>query len=386
MITLKQGNRIKIIHILGKMDRGGAETWLMHVQRNINREKYQIDFIVHTNDPGDYDEEIIRLGSKIIICLSPSHPWKYYRNMMRVLHEHGPYDVIHSHVHHFSGYILRIAKKFAIPVRIAHSHIDTSNLQENSSIKRRLYLYLMKRWIESYSTIGLAASQEAACDLFGPHWNSKPWIKIHYCGIDLAPFREKYDPREVRSELGIDEKSFVMGHIGRFDKQKNHILIVDVFEKIAKRDQNAVLLLVGTGPLLPYIKKRVEESDLNKKVHFVGIRKDIPRILIAAIDVFILPSLYEGLPLVGLEAQAAGKYFIRSEEITDEVDVVKPLIKRISNRQSAEIWANEICKFRNQEIPISREKALGMIENTNFNILNGLDNLERCYKGEYGKR
>ena len=205
---LNRRNRIKVIHVLGKMDRGGAETWLMHVLRNINREKYQIDFVVHTNDPGDYDDEIIHLGSKIIPCLSPYHPWKYYNNLISIFREYGPYDVIHSHVHHFSGYILKIAKGVNIPVRIAHSHNDTSSLQKKASIKRRLYLLLMKRWIDRYSTLGLAASKKAAYALFGCHWNLKPWIRIHYCGIDLVPFREKYDSKEVRNELGIDENVF----------------------------------------------------------------------------------------------------------------------------------------------------------------------------------
>jgi len=379
-------NRIRVAHVLGKMDRGGVETWLMHVLRNINREKYQLDFVVHTNETGDYDEEIIHLGSKIIPCLSPVQPWKYYKNMKRIFDEHGPYDVVHSHVHYFSGLILKIATSAAIPIRISHSHNDTSSLEEGISVKRRLYTILMKRWIDKYSSIGLAASGNAANALFGRNWKLKPWINIYHCGIDLIPFRQEYDSKEVRNELGIDENAFVIGHIGRFDRQKNHFSLIDIFDNIAKKDHNAVLLLLGTGPLLPQIQKKVEDKKLTNKVLFSGIRKDIPRILMGAIDIFLLPSLFEGLPLVGLEAQAAGKYFIRSKEITDEVDIVKPLVKIISNRRPAEIWANEIIKLRNEKIPINQHEALAIMENTNFNILKGISHLEKCFKGEYGKR
>ena len=180
--------------------------------------------------------------------------------------------------------------------------------------------------------------------------------------------------------------SFVIGHIGRFDEQKNHIFIVDIFENIAKRDQSAALLLVGAGPLLPYIKNKIAEKNLNHRVYFAGIRKDIPRILIGAIDVLLLPSLFEGLPLVGVEAQAAGKCLIRSEETPEEVDIVKALVIRISNKTPAVIWADEILKIKTQEMPIDKFKAIEIIKTTNFNILRGLRELERYYEGEYGKR
>jgi len=381
---LKGRNRIKVAHVLGKMDRGGAETWLMHVLRTIDREKYQLDFIVHTIEPGDYDEEIIQLGSKIIPCLSSAQPWKYYKNMKRIFCAHGPYDVVHSHVHHFSGFVLKIAEKAGIPIRIAHSHTDSSGLQH--TISRRFYLAVMKNWIDHYATLGLAVSERAAFALFGPKWKMRTWIKIHPCGIDLAPFREKYNSREVRSEFGIDENAFVIGHIGRFDENKNQKFLLDVFDQIAEKDLTAVLLLVGVGPLLPFIKRKVEDKNLSEKVFFPGKRKDIPRILMGAMDVFLLPSLHEGLSLVAVEAQAAGKKLIRSEEISGEVDIVKPLVRKVSNKQMPEIWAKAILETKNQERLIPQEKALQIVENTQCNILRGIKELEGYFEGKHGKR
>jgi len=302
--------------------------------------------------------------------------------MIRIIREYGPYDVIHSHVHHFSGYVLKIAKSVSIPVRIAHSHNDTLSLQKKGSFKRRLYRNLMKKWIDKYSTVGLAASGKAAYALFGCNWNLKPWIKIHYYGIDLDPFRGNYNLREIRSELGIDEKSFVIGHIGRFEEQKNHVFVIDIFEKVVKRDQKAVLLLVGNGSLLPNIKKKVADINLKNKVCFAGIRKDIPRILIGAIDVLILPSLFEGLPLVALEAQAAGKWLIRSEEITGEGDIVPAFVKKISHEMPAERWADAILRIKAESHSAKYSGGPEVMKESQFNILNGLKELEKYYEGK----
>src|ERR1700733_11910503 len=131
---------MRILHVLGKLDRGGVETWLVQVLRHIDRQKYQMDFLVHSESPGAYDEEVRALGSRIIPCLHPSNPVMYARNFRRALRQYGPYDVVHSHVHHYSGYVLTLAAMWGVPVRIAHSHNDTRAAEASTSIGRREYL------------------------------------------------------------------------------------------------------------------------------------------------------------------------------------------------------------------------------------------------------
>ncbi|MGD0041301.1 MAG: glycosyltransferase, partial [Isosphaeraceae bacterium] len=213
---------IRILHVVGGMNRGGIETWLMHVLRHIDREMYRMDFLVHTARPCAYDTEIWDLGSRIIPCLHPSRPWWYARNFFRALHAFGPYDIVHSHVHHFSGLVLRLAHRAGVLMRIAHSHNDASPVDGRARLPRRLYLRLMERWIAHHATLGLAASPEAAASLYGPHWADDPNRRVLYCGIDLAPFRSLLDGAAVRREFGIPDGAYVVGHVGRFFPQKNH--------------------------------------------------------------------------------------------------------------------------------------------------------------------
>src|ERR1700681_2131925 len=158
---------MRILHVLGKLDRGGVETSLVQVLRNIERQKYQMDFLVHTTYPGAYDEEVRALGSRIIPCLSPSKPLHYAFNLRRILNQYGPYDVVHSHVHHFSGYVLMLAAMSGVKVRIAHSHSDARSAKISKSVERKAYLRITQTMINTVAAGGLAVSTEAGCALFG---------------------------------------------------------------------------------------------------------------------------------------------------------------------------------------------------------------------------
>ena len=213
------------------------------------RAQLRMDFMVHTDRSCDYDDEIRALGSKIIPCLHPGRPWRYARNFRQVLKEHGPYDVIHSHVHHYSGVVLQLARLARVPTRIAHSHCDTVALDSRSNLIRRLYLAIMRRSIQRNASSGWpAASREAAMSLFGPNWRSNPGRRILYCSVDLTPFgTEGTDKRAVRRSLGLSEDAFVIGHVGRFRAPKNHGFMFEVFSEIVEREPRARLLLVGEG-------------------------------------------------------------------------------------------------------------------------------------------
>ncbi|PSB08400.1 glycosyltransferase [filamentous cyanobacterium Phorm 46] len=378
-----QQNLRRILHVVGGMNRGGIETWLMHVLRHIDRDRFQMDFLVHTTEPCPYDDEARSLGSKIIPCLDRSKPWLYARNFKRILREYGPYDIVHSHVHHFSGYVIWLAKQAGVAVRIAHSHNDTSSAESKAGLYRRLYLTLMEWWIARYATLGFGCSCKAAADLFQSFWEKDRRWQILYYGIDLTPFREPVDAIAIRAELGIPPDAFVIGHVGRFAAQKNHLFLLEIAAEVAKREPKMRMLLLGEGSLRPEIEQKVSELELGDHIIFAGNRSDVPRLMLGAMDAFILPSLHEGLPVVGIEAQAADLPFILSDMITYEVDIVKPLVQRISLLQPASVWADAVLSSRNAASNIVQADSLAILENSPFNITFSVHKITKIYTDEY---
>ena len=381
MQVMNNTRRVRILNIFGKMHRGGAETLQMHVLRHIDRSRFQMDFLVHTTEPGSYDEEIRSLGGNIIPCFYPERPWVYSKNFKQVMREHGPYDVIHSHIHYYSGLTLRFAQNAGIPIRIAQSHNDHTVLLDGAGIMRQLYVAAARKMIYKHATLGLAVSHEAADDLFGMKWQSDSRMKVFRLGIDLAPFQNPIDSSKVRAELNIPQNAFVVGHVGRFEKQKNHSFIIDIAGELAKSEPNMRFILIGEGSLYPEIKQKAIASGLEDRMIFAGVRSDVARLL-GAVDAFALPSFHEGLPLVLVEAQAAGLPCIISDVITNEVDLVRPLIQRLSLSQSASEWASAILAARNPSTnPISQEDALKIVEDSPLNVKTSVRELEKLYLG-----
>ncbi len=370
---------VRILHVVGGMNRGGLETWLMHILRNIDRDRLQMDFLVHTTEPCAYDGEIRSLGSRIIPCLNPSKPWLYARNFKNILKEHGPYDVVHSHVHQFSGYVLRLAQQAGIPIRIAHSHIDASPLEANSGIFRRLYLNITKALIARHATVGLGCSEVATVDLFGNSWQQDSRWQLLYYGIDMTRFQESVNTQEIRQEFNIPREAFVIGHIGRFEKQKNHRFLLEIFAEIVKKEPLAYLLLIGEGSLRGSIEQQVRKMGLEKQVIFAGSRSDIPRLMLGAMDVFLLPSLSEGLPMVGIEAQSAGLPFILSDVITDELLKIQPLVQKISLSKSPQQWANAVFATKNIQNKVSQTESINTMIKSQFNIFSSIESLTKIY-------
>ena len=162
---------IKILQVVGGMNRAGVETWLMHILRNIDRARFQMDFLVHSDEPGSYDEEIRSLGSRILCCLNPHNPIAYGSKFLALQQKYGPYDVVHSHVHAFSGYVTLLAKIAGVPRRVVHSHLDTTQVDAGASLFRRTYLAICRRWIQRHATEHLYVSEIAAASLFGVRWS-----------------------------------------------------------------------------------------------------------------------------------------------------------------------------------------------------------------------
>lgn len=371
---------LRILHIIGMMDRGGVETLLMYILRNIDRKVFHLDFLVGTTDPCAYDAEIRSLGSRIIPCLGRSHPVKFAQTFQQILREYGPYNVVHSHIHHYSGYILRLADQAGVPIRVCHSHTDSSVLEAKSGWLRQWYLQLMNRWIDRHATIGLGCSDLASINLFGKNWRKDPRWQSYYCSIDLTPFQASVDPAIVRAELGIPATAFILGHVGRFLELKNHTFLLDILTEVLKREPQAYLLLVGEGPLLRAIEQQSLAKGIEHRTIFAGSRPDVPRLMQGAMDAFVMPSICEGLPLVGIEVQTAGLPTFLSDAISEEVCIVQQLVTRLSLSQPASIWADEIRRSQ-QESSIDQIDALTIMKQSPFNIQVGITRLMEIYNG-----
>jgi glycosyltransferase involved in cell wall biosynthesis len=368
----------RILHIVGGMNRGGIETWLMHVLRHIDRHQFRMDFLVHTQDSCSYDDEILDLGSKVLQCPYHSNPWQYAQHFQKLMRENGPYDIAHSHVHHYSGFPLLLAQKAKIPVRIAHSHNNTISVDSRSNMLRKGYLALMHNLIQNCATIGLACSQSAAESLYDKNWRDDPRWQLLYYGMDFSQFHQDINALAIRTELDIPSDAMVVGHVGRFVEQKNHDFFIEIASEIIQREPKSHFLMVGEGELKVEMVRKIEQSRLGHVFTILGTRSDIPKIMCGAMDAFLFPSHYEGLGLVLLEAQAAGLPCIFSDTIPTEVDVVHPLVNRLSLSQPASKWAEFVLQnFSRDNIP--RTKALQSIENSLFSIQKSVENLSSIY-------
>jgi glycosyltransferase involved in cell wall biosynthesis len=220
----------------------------------------------------------------------------------------------------------------------------------------------------------------AAADLLGAAWESDPRWRTLYCGIDLAPFYDPIVSADVRAEFGIPTDALVIGHIGRFEPQKNHHFLIEIAAQIAKREPNMRLLLIGTGSLVPDIQVQVARMGLADLVIFGGVRTDIPRLMKGLMDVFLFPSLYEGLGLVLVEAQAAGLPCILADVVPEEADLVPPLITRIPLTTSAADWADAVLATRNDRHLIPQSDALDIVSRSVFNIEVSVKELTAFYE------
>jgi glycosyltransferase involved in cell wall biosynthesis len=365
----------RILHAVRAMNRGGVETWLMHLLRHADRRRVAFDFLVHTDQPAAYDAELTALGARLIRCPADHRAPGYSGAVRQALQSTGPYDTVHSHLHHFSGYLLRLARRAGVPQRIAHSHSDTSRLDRAAGWPRRCYLGLTRHWIYAHATGLLAASRLAARALFGDRWESDSRARLLHCGIDLAPFRTA-GIGDVRAELGIAPDDLVLGHVGRFDTPKNHAFLLEVAAHLLQEQPRTRLLLVGGGPLEGAVTGRLQELGLADRAILTGVRSDVAR-LMSAMDVFVFPSLWEGLPLTLLEAQASGLPCLVSDVISPEAEAVPRLIRRLSLRDGARAWAEAAQAAA--RVPRAPAAARAAVEQSSFSITRCLDSLYELY-------
>lgn len=361
---------IRIAQIIGKWVGGGVESVVMNYYRHIDRTKIQFDFICDEDSTNIPYDEIEQLGGRVILVPPYQKVFEYQKELIKIFKDNN-YKIVHSHINTLSVFPLRAAKKAGVPIRIAHSH-STTNKKE---WKRNLVKQVLRPFSKVYATDYMCCSELAGRWLFGNKEYDKGNVYLLNNAIDLDKF--KFDEKirkEIRKELNIKDDTLVIGHIGRFVAQKNHTFLIDVFNEIHKKNDNAILLLAGQGPLQEEIKNKVQELGLESKVKFLGQINDTYK-LYQALDIFVLPSLYEGLPVVGVEAQATGLLCELSNDMTKETKVLDTT-RFISLNTSAEEWAtiilDDYSKFK-------RHDTTSEITKNNFNIKNETSKLENEY-------
>ena len=327
---------IRVLHVLGSMNIGGQETFIMNIYRSIDRSKVQFDFLLNYPSKCDYEDEIISMGG--IVCRIPRRFPNYMKHLKYLDNflKNNNYDIVHQHTNsNLAVSTIIKAKKYKISKIIYHSHSS----KPDKGIINTIFDILYKSRIKKYATHYFACSVSAADNLFGKYIE-KPNIKVIKNAIDTEKFIYNLNSREQkRKELKIENK-FVIGHIGRFTEAKNHSFIINVFKEIYKKNHSAALLLVGDGELRGDVEKKVYELGLKDNVIFTGLRSDIPELL-CAMDVFLFPSLWEGLPVTLVEAQANGLYCVVSDVITKEVKITD-MIEYISFNKPILYWADKV--------------------------------------------
>lgn len=329
-------NQLRVLQVVTHMERGGLESMLMNYYRYIDREKIQFDFLVHRQERAAYDDEIEAMGGKIY-RLPRLVPWSkaYLTALNRFFDEHPEYRIVHVHQDCLSSVILKAAQQHNIPVRIAHSH----NANQDRNLKYPIKLWC-RRSIPRCATHLFACGKDAGDWMFGG-----ASYQIINNAIDTTAYTYDTNKRvELRRQLGLADE-LVIGHVGRFNPQKNHPFLMDIFAALLKKESNAVLLLVGGGEGMSQIREKAQKLGIAEHVHFLGVRSDVAD-LMQAMDVFVLPSLYEGLPVTMVEAQAAGLPCIISDKVPPECILTEGLVDIMTLSASPEAWAEKILAKR----------------------------------------
>lgn len=349
---------------------GGIETYLINYYNHMDRDKVQFDFI-NMHDKIYFQDELINLGAKIYRVENVKrNPVKFYNDLVKIIKKNN-YNIVHVNMLSAANIIpLIAAKRAGAKIIVAHSH----NANTPKNYIKKIMHFCNKKLILKFANYYFACSELAGKWLFGDKIiDDKSFIIINNA-IDINKFKYSKVIREkYRDQLDLKSK-FIVGHVGRFSEQKNHEFLIDIFNKVHAINHNCMLLLIGTGELQDSIKNKVKELGLENSVKFLGVRLDINSIY-QAMDVFILPSLFEGLPLVGIEAQVAGLKCIFSDSITEEVKIIKDT-EFVSLNDSLDYWAKKVLEpyDTNKRCKISEQ-----VRELGYDIKEEAKKLERFY-------
>lgn len=343
----------RVLHVVKIMNQGGAETMIMNIYRNIDRTKIQFDFLCMDDNQGIYEEEIKSFGGRIFKVKSPDKG--RIRNLYqiyKILKENANIEVIHSHISFYSGLVNYVAYLAKIKNRIVHSH-TTNDLREKTLI-RKIYNNFCRFMINKFSNVRLACGEKAGEYLFGN--NSYEIVKN---GIDLEKYTKvlNEEVEQLKKELSITEDDFIIGHVGRFEKVKNHEYFIQFAKTMKGMLKDFKIVLVGSGTEFDSLKNMIREENLEKYFILTGSRKDI-NVFMNMFNVFVMPSLYEGFPLVVVEALAGDNICYLSNNISKETNIISDRIRFFDILDNGVELANMIMKDKNNYKKIDIEKIL----------------------------
>ncbi|MEG7334965.1 glycosyltransferase family 1 protein [Bacillus sp. 0102A] len=332
----------RVLHVLSGMNRGGAETMVMNLYRKMDRSKVQFDFLTYRNDPCAFDEEILSLGGRLfyVPSIGQSNPLTFVRNVRHTITENGPFSAVHAHTDFQTGFIALAARLAGVPVRVCHSH--NTSWKTGFNWKDRLQLMVFRRLILANATALCACGEDAGRFLFGP--SNMERVHLLPNGIDLDLFAPNVQwADEEKTARGIAADRLIIGHVARFHEVKNHVFLLKLAAHLKEHGVRFQLVLAGDGPLREKMEEEARRQNLLSDVLFLGTEDNIHE-LMRTFDVFVMPSLYEGLPVVLVEAQASGLPCIISDTITEKVDVGLGLVTRLNLSEPIGIWAETIAR------------------------------------------
>lgn len=358
---------IRVLHFLNSLGNGGAESFIFNMYRNIDRDAIQFDFVLRSRDNNTVlIDEVEKMGGRVYIMPEfPRHPFANYKVLNLFFKQHKEYKIIHVHANallYITPFLL--AKKYNIHCRILHSH---STATQNHNLYRAIHRF-NRLFLKKYATYFFACGYEAGKWMFRENG-----FKIINNAIDTKQYVYNENIRKkLKIEMGLEDR-FVIGHVGRFVKPKNHTYLIDVFKGIYDKNPKACLLLLGDGELLSNIREKVHQLNLHENVLFLGQRSDVANLL-QVIDAFVFPSLFEGIPVALIEAQAAGLQCFVSDKVSEKVKITK-LVNFLSINEPTSIWANMILNTSS----FSREDMSIEIEVNDFDIMDNSRKMQQIY-------
>ena len=359
---------IRIAQVIGKLNAAGVESVMNNYYRNLDHSKIQFDFIIDADSNCKPPKELIEMGAKYYV-IPPYQKLPAHIKALVKLFRKNHYPIVHSGMNTLAVFSLFAAWLAKVPVRINHNH-STADKGEG---KRIILKYALKPFAKIFATDYFACSEFAGRWLFGNRTYNKGKVLVLNNAIDLDRF--SFDPKkraEIRSDYNIAPDSLVVGHVGRFMPQKNHAFLLKIFCQLLKKRPDSVLMLVGDGELRKDIQAEVKRLNISDKVIFIDPTTNVSDYYMA-MDVFCFPSIFEGLGLVAIEAQAAGLPVIASKAVPDEADITDEIV-HLSLDNSCKKWADAIIRFSQTD----RNRQLDL-ENSKFNIKKESAKLERFY-------
>lgn len=368
-------NKKRILYVFGTMNCGGAETMLLNIYRNIDREKLQFSFLVHATGQGYYDDEIRELGGKMFYIKSQGDQGllRYIVSLKNFLQQNGPFDIVHSHMDWQGGAIALACHLSKIEKIIVHAHTYASY---KPSIALKQVIKLQKYWINKCATDFWACSKEAGGYLF----TEEKDVKVIPNAVDLENYL--YPNIQVvegiKLKYNINKDTLVIGHIGSFSQNKNQKFLVEIAKKLSEQNKDFRLLLVGndTNGYSKEVKELVDNYDLQQNIYFLGLREDIYNI-VKVFDIFCFPSEFEGLGMVAIEAQAGGVPCLVSDGVPKSIDMGLELVKHLSVK-IVDDWIDTI--FEKQDSKINDKKLISeKIMEKGFNVIASAKLVQKMY-------